>query len=307
MRSGATCMPGVSALGRARRRERCSRPRCAARRRSRRQAPRPDVVVGELPAADRASSLERWARAPMIRRRRVRRTRGCAARPRRLEPGARRRVEPSRVGAGLWPSGGSAGPLGDRAWTPPTGFDRRCSADAPALVAIERALLQRSLERGELPGGAHVAVDLRAGGGRRVAARRRLSYRPGGRRDRRGPEPRGRAGVPAARGRRRAAARRASSRSGSGGADEVFLEVRESNRSAQALYAGTGSGRSGSGPPTTAIPREDALVLRLALERPGVSRYVGGVALVDGTSTRTASTLPGSTVVGPTSEPWRCM
>jgi [ribosomal protein S18]-alanine N-acetyltransferase len=49
---------------------------------------------------------------------------------------------------------------------------------------------------------------------------------------------------------------------------EVFLEVRESNRSAQALYASHGFRPVGQRAAYYRNPREDALVLRLALERP---------------------------------------
>ena len=49
---------------------------------------------------------------------------------------------------------------------------------------------------------------------------------------------------------------------------EVFLEVRESNRSAQALYLGRGFRPVGQRAAYYRNPREDALVLRLAMERP---------------------------------------
>jgi [ribosomal protein S18]-alanine N-acetyltransferase len=49
---------------------------------------------------------------------------------------------------------------------------------------------------------------------------------------------------------------------------EVFLEVRESNRSAQALYASHGFRPVGQRAAYYRNPKEDALVLRLALERP---------------------------------------
>ncbi len=49
---------------------------------------------------------------------------------------------------------------------------------------------------------------------------------------------------------------------------EVYLEVRESNRSAQALYAGHGFRPVGQRSAYYRNPKEDALVLRLALERP---------------------------------------
>lgn len=49
---------------------------------------------------------------------------------------------------------------------------------------------------------------------------------------------------------------------------EVFLEVRESNRSAQALYLGRGFRPVGQRAAYYRNPREDALVLRLAIERP---------------------------------------
>jgi ribosomal-protein-alanine N-acetyltransferase len=49
---------------------------------------------------------------------------------------------------------------------------------------------------------------------------------------------------------------------------EVFLEVRESNRSAQSLYAGHGFRPVGQRAAYYRNPKEDALVLRLALERP---------------------------------------
>jgi ribosomal-protein-alanine N-acetyltransferase len=47
--------------------------------------------------------------------------------------------------------------------------------------------------------------------------------------------------------------------------DEVFLEVRESNRSAQALYLGRGFRAVGQRAAYYRNPKEDALVLRLAL------------------------------------------
>ena len=47
--------------------------------------------------------------------------------------------------------------------------------------------------------------------------------------------------------------------------DEVFLEVRESNRSAQALYMGYGFRPVGQRAAYYRNPREDALVLRLEL------------------------------------------
>ncbi len=49
---------------------------------------------------------------------------------------------------------------------------------------------------------------------------------------------------------------------------EVFLEVRESNRSAQALYLSQGFRPVGQRAAYYRNPREDALVLRLALEQP---------------------------------------
>ncbi len=49
---------------------------------------------------------------------------------------------------------------------------------------------------------------------------------------------------------------------------EVFLEVRESNRSAQALYASHGFRPVGQRAAYYRNPKEDALVLRLALEQP---------------------------------------
>jgi ribosomal-protein-alanine N-acetyltransferase len=50
--------------------------------------------------------------------------------------------------------------------------------------------------------------------------------------------------------------------------DEVFLEVRESNRSAQSLYASQGFRPVGQRAAYYRNPKEDALVLRLALDRP---------------------------------------
>ena len=50
--------------------------------------------------------------------------------------------------------------------------------------------------------------------------------------------------------------------------DEVFLEVRESNRSAQALYLSHGFRAVGQRAAYYRNPREDALVLRLELEQP---------------------------------------
>ncbi|HEY8259058.1 MAG TPA: ribosomal protein S18-alanine N-acetyltransferase [Gemmatimonadales bacterium] len=50
--------------------------------------------------------------------------------------------------------------------------------------------------------------------------------------------------------------------------DEVFLEVRESNRSAQALYLSRGFRPVGQRAAYYRNPREDALVLRLALQQP---------------------------------------
>ena len=50
--------------------------------------------------------------------------------------------------------------------------------------------------------------------------------------------------------------------------DEVFLEVRESNRSAQSLYASHGFRPVGQRTAYYRNPKEDALVLRLALDRP---------------------------------------
>lgn len=47
--------------------------------------------------------------------------------------------------------------------------------------------------------------------------------------------------------------------------DEVFLEVRESNRSAQALYLGHGFRPVGQRAAYYRNPKEDALVLRLAM------------------------------------------
>jgi ribosomal-protein-alanine acetyltransferase len=49
--------------------------------------------------------------------------------------------------------------------------------------------------------------------------------------------------------------------------DEVFLEVRESNRSAQALYLSHGFRAVGQRAAYYRNPREDALVLRLELEQ----------------------------------------
>ncbi len=49
---------------------------------------------------------------------------------------------------------------------------------------------------------------------------------------------------------------------------EVFLEVRESNRSAQALYLSHGFRAVGQRAAYYRNPREDALVLRLGLEQP---------------------------------------
>jgi ribosomal-protein-alanine N-acetyltransferase len=50
--------------------------------------------------------------------------------------------------------------------------------------------------------------------------------------------------------------------------DEVLLEVRESNRSAQSLYASHGFRPVGQRAAYYRNPKEDALVLRLALDRP---------------------------------------
>jgi [ribosomal protein S18]-alanine N-acetyltransferase len=50
--------------------------------------------------------------------------------------------------------------------------------------------------------------------------------------------------------------------------DEVFLEVRESNRSAQSLYTTHGFRPVGQRAAYYRNPKEDALVLRLAIERP---------------------------------------
>ncbi len=50
--------------------------------------------------------------------------------------------------------------------------------------------------------------------------------------------------------------------------DEVFLEVRESNRSAQALYLSRGFRPVGQRAAYYRNPKEDALVLRLALQQP---------------------------------------
>jgi ribosomal-protein-alanine N-acetyltransferase len=50
--------------------------------------------------------------------------------------------------------------------------------------------------------------------------------------------------------------------------DEVYLEVRESNRSAQALYLGSGFRPVGQRAAYYRNPKEDALVLWLALEQP---------------------------------------
>jgi ribosomal-protein-alanine N-acetyltransferase len=52
------------------------------------------------------------------------------------------------------------------------------------------------------------------------------------------------------------------------GATEVFLEVRESNTSAQALYLARGFRPVGQRAAYYRNPREDALVLRLALHQP---------------------------------------
>lgn len=49
------------------------------------------------------------------------------------------------------------------------------------------------------------------------------------------------------------------------GAREAFLEVRESNAAALALYQGAGFGLVGRRPDYYRVPREDALLLRLAL------------------------------------------
>jgi [ribosomal protein S18]-alanine N-acetyltransferase len=50
--------------------------------------------------------------------------------------------------------------------------------------------------------------------------------------------------------------------------DEVYLEVRESNRSAQALYLSSGFRPVGQRAAYYRNPKEDALVLWLALEQP---------------------------------------
>ena len=83
--------------------------------------------------------------------------------------------------------------------------------------------------------------------------------------------------------------------------DEVFLEVRESNRSAQALYLAYGF--PAGGPAGGVLPEsaEDALVLRLELEQRGVSPVRDSDArrtLVDGT-TCAVYILLGSTSVAP--------
>jgi [ribosomal protein S18]-alanine N-acetyltransferase len=49
--------------------------------------------------------------------------------------------------------------------------------------------------------------------------------------------------------------------------DEIFLEVRESNRSAQALYLGHGFRAVGQRSAYYRNPKEDALVLRLVVEQ----------------------------------------
>ena len=50
--------------------------------------------------------------------------------------------------------------------------------------------------------------------------------------------------------------------------DEIFLEVRESNRSAQSLYLSRGFRAVGQRAAYYRNPKEDALVLRLALQQP---------------------------------------
>jgi ribosomal-protein-alanine N-acetyltransferase len=64
------------------------------------------------------------------------------------------------------------------------------------------------------------------------------------------------------------------------GVDEVYLEVRESNRSAQALYLGYGFRPVGQRRAYYRNPREDAVVLRLTLADPRGNGN-GGVTLVD--------------------------
>lgn len=55
------------------------------------------------------------------------------------------------------------------------------------------------------------------------------------------------------------------------GARAVFLEVRESNAVARRLYEASGFRVVGSRPDYYASPREDALVMRLSLERPSLT------------------------------------
>ena len=86
---------------------------------------------------------------------RGRAARAFADRPHGAFRAARRGCETvDELGAGVWPARRGAGPLGDDAWTPPTGFGRqfpltrqrssRSSAAASAIPGVRRAFARRS-------------------------------------------------------------------------------------------------------------------------------------------------------------------
>ena len=205
--------------------------------------------------ASRARPASCWSAGrdvPSSGRRSARRTRGCCSIS-WAGRAARVRVEPvAGLAAGVRSARRGAGTLGDGAWTPPTGFDRQPRLTPPALVAIERRALQRSVERGELPRGADLGVDLRAGGGDRARARG-LLHRARGRRHRRGAEPGGRAGVSSARRRRRAARRGPLGASAAAGGGGLPRGARVQPLGAGALSRPMASGRWDSGRRTTGI------------------------------------------------------
>ena len=130
----------------------------------RERASRPALLVGDLPAA----VATRWSVGS------GRPTGRSAATVRRSasrcwvwwRAGGARRLERSVVGAGLRSARGGPGTLGDGPWTPPTGSGRQSRLTRRARRP-RASLLQRSVERGQLPRGAGLGLDLRAGRGER--------------------------------------------------------------------------------------------------------------------------------------------
>ncbi len=127
---------------------------------------------------------------------------------------------------------------------------RAVAADAPALVALERACFGDPWAESSFREALETPVDLRARG-RRRRANRRLSYRQGCRGVGRSPEPRGRPGAATQRDRQRAAARGAARRWASAARRRFSSRCAPPTRRRSSCIVRRGSGRWACDPTTT--------------------------------------------------------